>query len=298
MLATKATCLKVRCAAICSWQNPPRPMPSFGLFWSVPALQVFCAANRGLRPTYRNAPPTFPAASANAWHSPGLCCTTAPFTSLTRPPATSTSRARTTFCARSAPWQKAKAWILISHRLANVIGADNIFVLQNGRVAEQGRHEALLAQKGCYAKLWALQAALENYGREAQIMNKRSGFQVMRRLIGLVRPLTGYMLLAIAMGLIGHLCAAFITVAAALRRRVFWAFPPFRLFRPSSLPPFFSRCCAAGLRYAEQACNHFIAFKLLALLRAKVFFALRRPGPSQARRPRPWRPHQPHHFRH
>ena len=47
-------------------------------------------------------------------------------------------------------------------------------------------------------------------------MNKRSGFQVMRRLIGLVRPLTGYMLLAIAMGLIGHLCAAFITVAGGL----------------------------------------------------------------------------------
>jgi ATP-binding cassette subfamily C protein len=34
----------------------------------------------------------------------------------------------------------------------------------------------------------------------------------MRRLVGLVRPLTGYMILAIAMGLIGHLCAAFITV--------------------------------------------------------------------------------------
>ena len=64
---------------------------------------------------------------------------------------------------------KSKSVILISHRLANVIGADNIFVLQNGRVAEQGRHEALLAQKGCYAKLWALQAALENYGREAQL---------------------------------------------------------------------------------------------------------------------------------
>ncbi len=43
-------------------------------------------------------------------------------------------------------------------------------------------------------------------------MKRRSGFTVMARLIGLVRPLTGYMLLAILMGLIGHLCAAFITV--------------------------------------------------------------------------------------
>ena len=41
---------------------------------------------------------------------------------------------------------------------------------------------------------------------------KRSHFNVMLRLIGLVKPLTGYMLLAIAMGLIGHLCAAFITI--------------------------------------------------------------------------------------
>lgn len=41
---------------------------------------------------------------------------------------------------------------------------------------------------------------------------KRSGFKVMSRLVGLVRPLAGYMLLAIVMGLIGHLCASFITV--------------------------------------------------------------------------------------
>ena len=43
-------------------------------------------------------------------------------------------------------------------------------------------------------------------------MKRRSGFQVMARLIGLVKPLTGFMLLAILMGLIGHLCAAFITI--------------------------------------------------------------------------------------
>ena len=43
-------------------------------------------------------------------------------------------------------------------------------------------------------------------------MKKRSGFAVMARLIGLVKPLTGYMLLAILMGLAGHLCASFITI--------------------------------------------------------------------------------------
>ena len=39
-------------------------------------------------------------------------------------------------------------------------------------------------------------------------MKRRNGFQVMARLIGLVKPLTGFMLLAVLMGLIGHLCAA------------------------------------------------------------------------------------------
>lgn len=43
-------------------------------------------------------------------------------------------------------------------------------------------------------------------------MKKRNGFTVMARLIGLVRPLAGFMALAILMGLVGHLCATFITV--------------------------------------------------------------------------------------
>lgn len=47
-------------------------------------------------------------------------------------------------------------------------------------------------------------------------MKKRSGFTVMSRLIGLVRPLAGYMTLAITMGLLGHLCASFITIFADL----------------------------------------------------------------------------------
>lgn len=43
-------------------------------------------------------------------------------------------------------------------------------------------------------------------------MKKRSGFQIMARLIGLVRPLAGYMVLAVVMGLIGHLAVSFITI--------------------------------------------------------------------------------------
>ena len=47
-------------------------------------------------------------------------------------------------------------------------------------------------------------------------MKKRTGFQVMLSLIGLVKPLMGFMVLAIAMGLAGHLCAAFLTVLGGL----------------------------------------------------------------------------------
>lgn len=55
------------------------------------------------------------------------------------------------------------AVILISHRLANVTGADNIYVMDHGRVVEEGSHEALLEQNGTYATLWNAQSALEQF---------------------------------------------------------------------------------------------------------------------------------------
>lgn len=110
---------------------------------------------------------------------------------------------------------------------------------------------------------------------------KRSGSQVMGRLIGLVKPLAGFMLLAILMGLIGHLCASFITI--------FGGYAILRLLRPDfplSLGSIFTALVLFALvrgflRYAEQSCNHYIAFKLLALIRDKVFAALRRLCPAK-----------------
>ena len=60
-----------------------------------------------------------------------------------------------------------KTVILISHRLANVIGADNIYVVEKGRVVEHGTHYELLEKRGAYVALWNAQQSLENYGREA-----------------------------------------------------------------------------------------------------------------------------------
>ena len=56
-----------------------------------------------------------------------------------------------------------KTVILISHRLANVVGADNIYVLDKGNIVENGDHNTLLTKLGAYAKLWNAQQELENY---------------------------------------------------------------------------------------------------------------------------------------
>lgn len=124
-------------------------------------------------------------------------------------------------------------------------------------------------------------------------MKKRSGFVVMARLVGLVKPLTGYMVLAIIMGLIGHLCASFITIfggVAILKVLVGEesgvALDCGAFLNGISLGGIFACVLIFALvrgilRYAEQACNHFIAFKLLALIREKVFRALRKLCPAK-----------------
>lgn len=112
-------------------------------------------------------------------------------------------------------------------------------------------------------------------------MKRRSGFVVMAKLIGLVKPLTGFMVLAILMGLIGHLCAAFITIFGGYAvLDVLGKEGPFSLTVIFICVVIFA-VLRGILRYAEQACNHFIAFKLLALIRDKVFGALRRLCPAK-----------------
>lgn len=112
-------------------------------------------------------------------------------------------------------------------------------------------------------------------------MKKRSGFTVMSRLIGLVRPLTGYMLLAILMGLAGHLCASFLTIFGGYAVLDLLGFETRLTLNMVFACVIVFAVLRAGLRYGEQACNHFIAFKLLALIRDKVFQALRRLCPAK-----------------
>ena len=117
--------------------------------------------------------------------------------------------------------------------------------------------------------------------QKEEIVMQRSGFNIMTRLVGLVKPLTGYMILAVAIGVIGHLCASFITVfggyAILNSLHPEWSLDIRVLF--TSVLIF--ALVRGFLRFAEQACNHFIAFKLLALIRDKVFGALRRLCPAK-----------------
>lgn len=112
-------------------------------------------------------------------------------------------------------------------------------------------------------------------------MKRRNGFVVMAKLIGLVKPLAGFMVLAVLMGLAGHLAAAFITIFggyAVLKLLDFdIAFNMTTLFFVLGI----FALSRGILRYGEQACNHYIAFKLLALIRDKVFKALRRLCPAK-----------------
>ncbi len=112
-------------------------------------------------------------------------------------------------------------------------------------------------------------------------MKKRSNFSVMARLIGLVKPLTGYMILAILMGIIGNLCATFITIFGGYAILDLLEFSVPITMTVAFVSVVIFAVLRGVLRYAEQACNHYIAFKLLALIRDKVFKALRRLCPAK-----------------
>ena len=108
---------------------------------------------------------------------------------------------------------------------------------------------------------------------------RRSGVQIMSQLIGLVKTMLPIMLAAIFLGTLGYLCAIFLTIIAA------GAVVTITDGSGISGSLFFLLIALAVLRgilhYAEQYCNHFIAFKLLAVIRHKVFAALRKLCPAK-----------------
>ena len=110
-------------------------------------------------------------------------------------------------------------------------------------------------------------------------MKQRSNLACMARLITLVGPLTGIMILAIALGVLGFIAATLIPVLGGVGILSV-------LHASHTLPLIFLTAALCALlrgvfRYGEQTCNHYIAFKLLAILRHKVFAALRRLAPAK-----------------
>lgn len=110
---------------------------------------------------------------------------------------------------------------------------------------------------------------------------RRSGIKIMAKLIVLVKPLLHVMTAAVLMGVAGFLCSIFITT-----------FGGYALLNAAGEgSPFATKTIFACvilfailrgiLRYAEQAGNHYIAFKLLAMIRHQVFAALRKLAPAK-----------------
>lgn len=123
---------------------------------------------------------------------------------------------------------------------------------------------------------------------------RRSAIQIMGSLIGLVKPLLHIMLAAIILGTLGYLCAIFLTILAGqvivhgLLTGVAGMIVPvdnmWLVFTPvkTIITVMIVIAVFRGiLHYMEQYCNHFIAFKLLAIIRHKVFAALRKLCPAK-----------------
>lgn len=152
-----------------------------------------------------------------------------------------------------------------------------------------------------------MSTASETYQR------RRGALAIMGRLVGLVAPLLPFMLLAVLFGVAGYLCAIFLTIVASylvVGMVDFGSLPGFDAFfaglvsfardlaglfsgaapawsLEDALPAAVFACLVAlgvlrgVLHYIEQYCNHYIAFRLLAIIRHKVFAQLRRLCPAK-----------------
>ena len=205
---------------------------------------------------------------------------------------------------------RTKTVVMVSHRLAALRGCDKVYVFEAGRVVQTGTHEELAKQDGPYASLWARQAELEDFsarsgegaGKQAveqacqapddapsqqavtrmgAATPKRGKVRVMLELVKLTRPLLGVLACAVVLGVAGFLAAIGITVLATsalldLEGQACWV--------AASVATVAAVACGIArgpLRYAEQLYNHYLAFRVLALVRDKVFAAMRRLAPAK-----------------
>ena len=144
-----------------------------------------------------------------------------------------------------------------------------------------------MEEKGKYYTMYSTQAQLEKYSKEAGsgMKRKQSGLRIMSRLHSPSSSrFPALCVLRFLLGVLGFLCAIQITVAGSLtlltaaknkrrnrnKDRLYLCIIPFGRSQGIS-------CTTARI------CNHYIAFKLLALIRDKVFKAMRRLSPRSSR---------------
>ena len=143
------TCSTTRSAPTCS---TPRPTPPTTSCWAaLEAAQVGdLVARAARRARHRRRRPRLPAVrrrEAAAWRSPG-CCSRRPASSCsTRRPPTSTPSPRRPCSGRCRPRWPGRTSLVIAHRLSTVREADQILVVDDGRIVERGRHDELLAAR-------------------------------------------------------------------------------------------------------------------------------------------------------
>lgn len=195
-----------------------------------------------------------------------------------------------------APWLAA----------AILVRATAIYLAQRaGELVERGMHGQLLRASGVYARMWESQESLSAYASAPEAVDgeilaeeaaapsgvapsgaeprgaRRSGLSVMLRMMGLVRPLAGWLVLAVLLGSVGMLAAMLVPALGAcglMSAACGW--------QGLGLAGACVLCALCGvvrgpLHYGEQLCNHYIAFRLLAHVRDLVFGALRTLAPAK-----------------
>lgn len=213
---------------------------------------------------------------------------------------------------------RGKTVIMVTHRMANAADADHVVVFERGRVTEQDAHAELMRANGTYAKLFRAQQTVENIGLRNNATHSTSASHVLKasdsaesvtqraettsrmsdsaesdakamptawviaRLLKEVGPQRKYMIVACVCGTFGHLAATFLPVFGIAAAFAAVGSQVWNLSVPAALAAM--AVCAlirGGMRYAEQFMNHNVAFRLLALFRAKAFAALRRLAPAK-----------------
>lgn len=213
-----------------------------------------------------------------------------------------------------------KTVIMITHRMANAVDADQVAVFSHGRVVEAGTHESLLAANGPYADLYHTQRRIEaittssasesasqtqqnesliqeseSWHGEAVTEGGEAGHKVgldaaaplstpalIARLLKTAAPLSAYMVGACVAGTIGHLAATFLPVFGVMAAFALAGAPVWGMGVVPAVALMAVCAVLRGvMRYVEQFLNHNVAFRLLALFRSKAFEALRRLAPAK-----------------